>query len=133
MIAVDANVITYLILNGEFSEHCSSLFQKDSHWIAPRLWRHEVANVLVRYERSGLLERTVALRAFAFALQIFDKNEFEIGIERVLTVAQRTGCSSYDSEYIALAEDLAVPLYTFDKKILSMAPEIARAPTLTSP
>jgi len=43
-------------------------------------------------------------------------------------VARRTGCSGYDSQYIALAEDLGLTLYTWDRQILDRCPQLAIAP-----
>lgn len=128
MIVVDANVITYMILNGDFSNDCDDLFTRDADWAAPRLWRDEVSNVLVTYERKGLLSREAALLAFADAEAIMRTNDFDIKIERVLAVAKETGCSGYDSQYIALAQDLALVLYTYDQKILESVPSIASRP-----
>ena len=102
-IVVDANVITHMILKGDFSKDCGDLFIRDSDWVAPRLWKDEVSNVLVTYERNGLLSREEALFAFIDAEAIMRTNDFDIKIERVLTVAKETGCSGYDSQYIALA------------------------------
>lgn len=128
MIVVDANVITYLVLKGDFSKECGELFLWDSEWLLPRLWRDELGNVLATYERRGLIERKDALLAFRDAEAILGRNEYEIGIERILSVAERTGCSGYDSQYIALAEDLGLKLFTFDKKVLSNSDGIAVKP-----
>lgn len=128
MIVVDTNVITYLVLKGDFSTECEILFLRDSDWAAPRLWRDELCKVLVTYERRGLLSRTDALRAFNNAEEVMGVNQFDIRPERILSVARRTLCSGYDAQYIALAEDLDIRLFTFDKKILSSVPDIARKP-----
>lgn len=128
MIVVDTNVITYLVLKGDFSGECEALFLSDCEWVAPQLWRDELCNVLVTYERRGLLSRTDALRAFSNAQEVIGGNQFDIRPERILSVANRTQCSGYDAQYIALAEDLDILLFTFDKKILSSVPDIARKP-----
>lgn len=57
MIVVDTNVITYLVLKGDFSNESEALFLSDCAWLAPRLWRDELCTVLVTYERRGLLSR----------------------------------------------------------------------------
>ncbi len=128
MIIVDANVITHMILKGDFSKDCGELFIMDSDWAAPRLWRDEVSNVLVTYERGGLISRKESLLAFSDAEAVMGANDFDVKIERVLTVAHQTGCSGYDSQYIALAEDLGLKLYTYDRKVLSSVPAIACKP-----
>jgi len=128
VIVVDANVISYLILKGDHSEDCGKLFVEDSEWAAPRLWRDEVANVLATYERQGCISREEALLAFSDAEAIMSENEYDVSIEKILSVAGRTGCSGYDSQYISLAEELGVSLYTYDKKVLRMAASIAKRP-----
>jgi predicted nucleic acid-binding protein len=128
VIVVDANVITYLVLKGDFSSECEALFLSDCEWAAPQLWRDELCNVLATYERRGLLSRTDALRAFSNAQEVIAGNQFDMRPERILGVASRTQCSGYDAQYIALAEDLGIHLFTFDRKILSSVPELARRP-----
>ena len=128
MIVVDANVITYLVLNSPHSEACSRLFLEDPEWVAPRLWRDELSNVLVTYERRNLLDRQSTLLAFQQASTIIGKNEYDIQIDRILNVAHRTQCSGYDSQYIALAEDLGLQLYTYDQKILDRCPGFSLKP-----
>lgn len=59
------------------------------------------------------------------ALTLIDGASIEVAPERVLAVARRTGCSVYDSQYGALAEDLGLKLYTYDKGLLSRCPEVA--------
>ena len=90
MIVVDTNVVTYLVLNGDYSQSCGDLFSWDPEWSAPRLWRDEFSNVLATYERRGLLTRKEALLAFGDAEAILSRNEYEVGIERILSVAERT-------------------------------------------
>lgn len=128
MIVVDTNVITYLVLKGDYSKECSDLFMHDPEWAAPRLWRDELCNVLATYERQGLLNRDHALEAFADAEAVIGDHQYDIRPERILSVAARTQCSGYDSQYIALAEDLGTNVFTFDKKIISAAKGIALRP-----
>jgi predicted nucleic acid-binding protein len=128
MVVVDANVITHLILKGEHSTACGKLYLADSEWAAPRLWQDEISNVLATYERLGTLTREEGLLAFQDAREILASNTFEVGVERILAVAVKTGCSGYDSQYIALAEDLGLPLYTYDKKVLAAASAVSRRP-----
>lgn len=130
MIIIDTNVLTHLVLKGDHSQACEQLYQKNPEWAAPRLWRDELANVLATYERLKLISRKDALSAFADIESIIGSNEFDIRIERILTTSEKTGCSGYDSQYISLAEDLNLPLYTYDKKVLKAVPHIAVKPSL---
>ena len=104
------------------------LFMRDPGWMAPSLWQAEFASVLCRYERVGRLppEGTAAL--IRKALELFAQSTRHIPIARVLETARRTGCSSYDSHYIALAEDLRLKLWTYDEEILKKCPRVSQKP-----
>ena len=128
MIVVDANVIAYLLIRGEKSEAADRLLATDPDWAAPHLWLDELLNVLCTYERNGFLEASEVSGLLADALSLMEGRSYTIPPHRVLSVARRTGCSGYDSQYIALAEDLGVPLYTNDRKMLAACPELAAMP-----
>lgn len=129
MIVVDTNIIAYLFIEGKHTEAVESLLKKDSEWIAPRLWLDEFLNILCTYERGRLLTKNEVSEIIEDALLKMKEHVYEVPFDRVLTTARRTGCSAYDSQYVALAEDLSLDLYTFDKKILKECPEIAKKPT----
>lgn len=128
MIVVDTNVITYLVLNGDYTELSGGLFLWDAEWSAPRLWRDEMANILTTYRRNNLMDHHSAVKAFEHADRILRRNEYSIPVEKILEVAERTQCSGYDSQFISLAEDLGLKLFTFDKQILRAVPGIAHRP-----
>lgn len=129
MIVVDTNVITYLLLRGEHSEAMDRLLEQDADWVAPRLWLDEFLNVLCTYERNGGFSSSQALELLEDALALMEGASYEVIPERVLGVARRTGCSGYDSQYVALAEDLGLKLYTCDNGILQKCPDIAIKPS----
>ena len=128
MIVVDTNVISYLLIRGERSEAIDRLLESDGEWVAPRLWLDEFLNVLATYERLGKLEPEDASPILLDALGLMEEASYEVPPERVLAVARRTGCSAYDSQYVALAEDLGLKLYTCDRKVLKNCPELALEP-----
>ncbi len=97
-------------------------------WCAPRLWLDEFLNVLTTYERNNLIATEDAYQLLEDAIELMDGRSYEISPERVLAVARRTGCSAYDSQYVALAEDMGSMLYTCDKGILNKCPDIACKP-----
>ena len=128
MIVVDTNVISYLLIRGDRSEAVDRLLDADGEWIAPRLWIDEFLNVLATYERNGLLSADQTAPILIDALSLMEESSYEIPPERVLSVARRTTCSAYDSQYIALAEDLGLKLYTCDRKVLKNCPGLAVEP-----
>lgn len=52
-------------------------------------------------------------------------NEFDVPSAQVLALVAKSICSSYDCEFIALAQHLNIPLVTQDKKILREFSSIA--------
>ena len=54
--------------------------------------------------------------------------EFEINSTQVMSLVSKSQCSSYDCEFVGLADDLNIQLVTFDKKILSEFSTIAVHP-----
>jgi predicted nucleic acid-binding protein len=106
MIVVDTNIISYFYLGGEFPDLAERAFQKDPHWMAPFLWRSELRSILILCVRKKII-------TYEDAAQILN----------VLHLASQSGCSVYDCEFVALAQDLQVPLVTMDKKVLKEFPE----------
>ena len=124
MIVVDTNVIAYLLIRGERSQAMERLFERDPEWVAPRLWLDEFLNVLCTCERNGVIGSEQAAELLADAMALMDGRAYEVPPERVLAVARRTGCSGYDSQYLALAEDLGLKFHTCDQQILRRCPEL---------
>lgn len=128
MIVVDTNVIAYLLIAGDRSQAAHRLWQTDREWVAHRLWLDEFLNVLATSERHGRLDSRLAAGLLDDAIDLLLDGTFEVRPERVLAVARQTGCSGYHSQYVALAEDLGVALYTWDRQILDRCPKLAVAP-----
>ena len=128
MIVVDTNVVCYLLIRGEHSDRAQRLFDADSDWVAPRLLFEELLNVLVTYERKSLLADRQIMVIVEEALELIGDSLYELPPERVLAVARRTGLSGYDSQFVALAEDLDVGLVTWDRRIVERCPAVARLP-----
>jgi predicted nucleic acid-binding protein len=128
MIAVDTNVIASLWVPNDMDEFAYKVLEKDPDWVAPLLWRSEFRNVLAVYLRAEILEFSTALQASEEAEQLMRSKEFEINSTQVLSLVYDSSCSSYDCEFVALADDLDVKLVTFDKKIIKEFPEIAVHP-----
>jgi predicted nucleic acid-binding protein len=127
MIAVDTNVIAYLYLTSPHSAHAERVLLRDPLWVAPVLWRSELRNVLTLYVRKKHLSLAQAQAVMEEALRLMNSHEYEVPSRRVLDLAAATPCSAYDCEFVALAQDLDVPLITVDRQILKHFPEIAVA------
>lgn len=125
MIVVDTNVIGYLYLTGDRSGQSEAALRRDSAWAAPLLWRSELANVLASYLRSKRLSLADAQGIMSKALDRMNGREFAVGPLHALALAEASGCSAYDCEFVALAQDLAVPLITVDQELIAGFPETA--------
>lgn len=125
MIVVDTNTIAYLYLPTEYTGDVENLLDVDSEWIAPALWRSEFRNILALYIRKNLLDFNTACEMQAEAEKLLANNEYQVDSVSVLRLANETGCSAYDCEFVALATSLNLKLITADKKLLNTFPNIA--------
>ncbi len=119
MIVVDTNVIAYLQVPGDLTRQAEEVYQKDPEWVAPALWRSEFLNTLWHYIWRGSLALDEAVDTLARTELLMEGQAFEVTSPRVLRLAVQSGCSSYDCEFVSLAQDLGVPLVTADEKVLS--------------
>jgi len=125
MIVADTNIISYLLLPTQFSESVDTLYRRDSDWVAPLLWKSEFRNVIALYLRKKVITLEKALQLQEKAESIMADNGFDIPSSQVLALVDKSSCSSYDCEFIALARHLDIPLITQDKKVLREFPSTA--------
>lgn len=128
MIVVDTNVLAAFYLPSPSSEVVTSLFEIDPEWVAPHLWRSEFRNVLATFMRQGRLELDCALELQAAAEELLMDREYALASGDVLRFAKESGCSAYDSEFIALASYLDLKLVTLDRQLLNAYPKRALEP-----
>lgn len=124
MIVADTNLILYVNISSELSLLALRVLQKDSHWITPPLWQSEFRNALAGYMRRGM-SLEMAQEIMKDALQVMEKRQVIPNSDRVLALAANSSCTAYDCEFVALAEQLGIPLVTGDKQLLSAFPDIA--------
>lgn len=125
MIVADTNTIAYLYLPSKFTRSVETLLEKDPIWAAPALWRSELRNILALYIRKEIIDLETACRIQAEAESLIGVNEFTVGSTAVLTLAESSGCSAYDCEFVSLAKALEARLVTEDKKLRKAFPDIA--------
>jgi predicted nucleic acid-binding protein len=118
VIVADTNIISYLLLPTPYSDTVDKLYKLDSEWVAPTLWKSEFRNVLALYLRKEIITLEKALQLQEMAESIMARNEFDVSSAQVLALVANSNCSSYDCEFIALAQYLNIPLVTQDKKVL---------------
>ncbi|WP_395701770.1 type II toxin-antitoxin system VapC family toxin [Aquabacterium sp.] len=126
MIVVDVNVLAYLLIPGKFTDAAEQLLEEDPNWVAPRLWRSELRNILANYLRVDQMEVADAALIFQRAAELLGAEEYEVETTDVLRLSKASKCSAYDCEYVALAEFLDLPLVTADGKLAKAFPRRTR-------
>lgn len=127
MIVVDANVLAYLYLPGEYTAGAEALLEDDPDWAAPVLWRSEFRNILAGYMRRGKLTFEQAHALQSEAEDLLRGAEYDVDSHAVLELVRDSECSAYDCEFVALAAKLGTKLVTMDGKVLRSFPGIAVA------
>lgn len=125
MIVVDTNVIASLFLVGEHTDRAKEALGKDADWVAPLLWRSEFRNMLAFYLREAQLTLSQGLQFMREAEMLMQGGEYEVTSSQGLSLSARSRCSAYDCEFVALEQELGVPLITADAAILAESPSTA--------
>lgn len=125
MIVVDTNVIAYFFIDGDKTAAARALWDKDSQWRVPELWRHEYVNVLATYARAGGISDTVARQLWFTAEAMLAPMEHEMPMDVALSLAVDKEISAYDAQFVVLADVLNTRLVTEDRRLLEQFPDIA--------
>jgi predicted nucleic acid-binding protein len=129
VIVSDTNLLIYLYVQGQRTEESEAVLRRDPVWIAPLLWRSEFRNSLIGLVRKDVLSLEEALSIVDEAERWLAGHEYSVVSRHVLTLADQSGCSAYDCEFVALARDLGIPLVTTDSEILKAFPSLAVSPS----
>ena len=125
MIVADNSLLVYFWLPSAFDELAEAVKNRDKVWASPILWRAEFRNVLAVYLRRKTLTEAEANTAYLNVQKDLGEYEYSVPTERIIKLVLVSDCSAYDCEYVALAQDLGVPLVTTDKQVLRAFPKIA--------
>ncbi len=117
MIVVDTNVIAYLLLPSEHTPAARAAYERDPVWAAPLLWRSEFRNVLATSIHQGHMTLEDAVDVMDVGNELMEGREYAVDSADVLNLASLSACSTYDCEYVALAQELGVRLVTADRRI----------------
>jgi predicted nucleic acid-binding protein len=128
MIVVDVNLLIYLYVAGQRTRQAEAVLARDPVWAVPLLWRSEFRNTLTGLVRSKGLALEDGIQIASEAERSMSGREYSVVSDEVLRLAASSGCSAYDCEYVALAQDLGTRLVTADRQLLRAFPSIAVAP-----
>jgi predicted nucleic acid-binding protein len=128
MVVVDTNVLVELFLPSNKAEAVQDWWIAEPDWRLPALWICEFRHIHLKYLRAGLIELPKALIHLTDAAQQFLPQTVSIDSTVALQLAHQYGCSSYDAEFVVLAQQLDCPLLTFDGKLLQLFPDVAIRP-----
>jgi predicted nucleic acid-binding protein len=119
LIVVDASALLELLLRTPAAAAVEARLFGGETVHAPHVLDLEVAQVLRRYERAGSLSAMRAREALddlvAFRIERYPHHLF---LSRVW--ALRANATAYDACYLALAEALAAPLLTSDRRLATV-------------
>lgn len=125
MIVADTNLVAYLLIEGERTAKARRAWERDPAWIVPPLWRSEYLSVLVTSVSARVLTEDQAAIGWQRGITLMRGREREPSGSDVLHTAIRRGLSAYDAQFVVLAQTLAAPLVTSDRKILRACPDVA--------
>lgn len=117
MIVVDASAVLELLLQGPaWRAVAARLMPEDEDLHAPHLLDLEVAQVLRRHALAGALGEERARQALEDLADLdLARHPHDLFLPRIWELRERvTAC---DAAYLALAEALAAPLLTLDRRL----------------
>ena len=127
MIVADSNLIAACVLESKATSAALALHDRDSDWRVPRLWRYEMLNILATMIKARRLSKNDAESIYRSLLDALRPNETDPDPSAVLSLVERYGISGYDAQFVALARELGVKLFTQDKELLQKLPDVAFA------
>jgi len=128
MLILDSNIIAALLVPTVGADVVPELLQRAPVWGVPELWRHELTSILLKYVRASLMTLEEAQAALQETGELMAPREFTVDPVDALGLAERSGCSSYDAEFVCLAQSQNAILVTYDRQLLRLFPERCRTP-----
>lgn len=124
---VDTNILVYFLIDGDHTAKARQLHRRDSDWRSETFILVEFCNVLLRYMEIRGMKLEMTRGFLANAEMILDAKLTRISHRRGLDVAARYRVTAYDARFLALADQLGVPLVTEDAKLRTAAPALTQS------
>ena len=127
---VDTNVVAYLLLGTEgFVEESRSFIGMLDEGMAPAIWEAELANVVWMAVRQGVIRLDEGGKRLTAATRLRIRSVSNQSLwHGALVRGVHAGIAVYDALFVELAVREALPLATFDRRILAAFPGIACRP-----
>ncbi|UCF99865.1 MAG: type II toxin-antitoxin system VapC family toxin [Spirochaetaceae bacterium] len=127
---IDTNVLAYYALRtAPYCKEVSGLFLQPFELIAPESWQVELLNAIskaIRYRSIDLYDGLELLEDIESLLN------WSVPVRSLwreaLVFAEEHNCSTYDTLFVVLAERENSDLLTYDQRMLTAFPEIAKTP-----
>jgi predicted nucleic acid-binding protein len=126
MVAVDCNVLAYVLIDAEHTAKARALLARDPDWQSDTLVLVELSNVLATAMRVRRLPLAEAHLALVHAQDVVDAGLHEADHADVLALASQLRVSAYDARYLVVAKALGVRLVTEDAKLRRAAPALTQ-------
>lgn len=123
MLAVDTNVLAYLLLEGDRTAQARDLYARDPDWRSEAFLLVEFCNILATYVRRGALGADTAAELLRAAERVAGRL-VNLPHARTLALAGEFGISAYDARFLGAAQALGTKLVTEDAKLRAAAPQI---------
>ena len=130
---MDTNVVAYYLLGTpEFASETRRFWEDVREPLAPALWEAELANVIWMAIRMGALQDTEGAARLHLARRLGIRTVTTRSLwHGALLRAVQSEVAVYDTLFVELADREGVPLATFDQRLLTSWPAIARRPAAT--
>lgn len=125
MIVIDANILIYSLIEGDYSQLIQKLRERDADWRTTSLCLHETLNVLATYQRREILTLAQCKKLLDHAERFMKVAQCEVKMDAALAVAAKYAITGYDAQYVALSQSLNASLITEDRKLRMAVPGIA--------
>jgi predicted nucleic acid-binding protein len=97
MIVIDANILIYALIECDNSRLIPQLRAEDADWRTTELCQHETLNVLVTYQRRGVLTLEQCQVLLKYARRFITDAQHQVDMEASLTTAAKYGITGYDA------------------------------------